>query len=107
VRFTDGRQESYDLVAAFDGIKSATRRAVFGPARDAVYSGFGVFRVTLPRPEYVDGVRVYQALGVKAGCIPLSKEYADRWGTAGPGEDLFALWHRTPPEPGLWVPAPV
>ena len=74
VRFTDGRQESYNLVAAFDGIKSATRRAVFGPARDAVYSGFGVFRLTLPRPEYVDGVRVYQALGVKAGYIPLSKE---------------------------------
>ena len=38
---------------------------------------------------------------------PASPEYADRWGTAGPGEDLFALWHRTPPEPGLWVPAPV
>jgi 2-polyprenyl-6-methoxyphenol hydroxylase-like FAD-dependent oxidoreductase len=72
VRFTDGRQESYDLVAAFDGIKSATRRTVFGSEHDAVYSGFGVFRVTLPRPDYVDGVRVYQALGVKAGYIPLS-----------------------------------
>ena len=32
---------------------------------------------------------------------------SDWWGTAGPGEDLFALWHRTPPETGLWVPAPV
>jgi 2-polyprenyl-6-methoxyphenol hydroxylase-like FAD-dependent oxidoreductase len=74
VRFTDGRQESYDLVASFDGIKSATRRAVFGPEHDAVYSGFGVFRVTLPRPSYVDGVRVYQALGVKAGYIPLSAQ---------------------------------
>ena len=72
VRFTDGRRESYDLVAAFDGIKSATRRAIFGPEHDAVYSGFGVFRVTLPRPDYVDGIRVYQALGVKAGYIPLS-----------------------------------
>ncbi len=72
VRFSDGRAESYDLVAAFDGIKSATRRAVFGPEQDAVYSGFGVFRVTLPRPPYVDGIRVYQALGVKAGYIPLS-----------------------------------
>ena len=72
VRFTDGRQESYDLVAAFDGIRSAIRRTVFGPEHDAVYSGFGVFRVTLPRPDYVDGVRVYQALGVKAGYIPLS-----------------------------------
>ena len=74
VWFTDGRRESYDLVAAFDGIKSATRRTVFGATQDAVYSGFGVFRVTLPRPSYVDGVRVYQALGVKAGFIPLSAQ---------------------------------
>ena len=59
-------------MTAFDGIKSAARRAVFGPEHDAVYSGFGVFRVTLPRPEYVNGIRVYQALGVKAGYIPLS-----------------------------------
>jgi 2-polyprenyl-6-methoxyphenol hydroxylase-like FAD-dependent oxidoreductase len=72
VSFTDGRRESYDLVTAFDGIKSGARRAVFGPEHDAVYSGFGVFRVTLPRPEYVNGIRVYQALGVKAGYIPLS-----------------------------------
>jgi catechol 2,3-dioxygenase-like lactoylglutathione lyase family enzyme len=38
---------------------------------------------------------------------PADPEYADRWGTAGPGEDLFALWHKTPPEAGLWTPAPV
>jgi hypothetical protein len=38
---------------------------------------------------------------------PATPDYADRWGTAGPGEDLFALAHRTPPETGLWVPAPV
>ena len=38
---------------------------------------------------------------------PAAPEYADRWGTAGAGEDLFALWHRTPPETGLWVAAPV
>lgn len=38
---------------------------------------------------------------------PATPGYADRWGTAGPGEDLFALWHRTPPEAGMWVPPPV
>ncbi len=38
---------------------------------------------------------------------PATPGYADRWGTAGPGEDLFALWHRTPADPGLWVPPPV
>ena len=38
---------------------------------------------------------------------PASPEYADRWGTAGPGEDLFALMHDSPADAGLWVPAPV
>ncbi len=38
---------------------------------------------------------------------PATPDYADRWGTAGPGEDLFALWHRTPADAGLWVPSPV
>ena len=28
-------------------------------------------------------------------------------GTAGPGEDLFALSHRTPSDAGLWVPTPI
>ncbi len=74
VQLTDGRRESYDLVAAFDGIRSATRRRLFGAEHDAVYSGFGVFRITLPRPADVTGTRVYQTLGVKAGFIPLSSE---------------------------------
>ncbi len=74
VCFDDGLHESYDLVAAFDGIKSRTRHLLFGAAHDAVYSGFGVFRITLPRPPDLTGVRVYQALGVKAGFIPLNEE---------------------------------
>ena len=39
---------------------------------------------------------------------PASPEYADRWGTAGPGEDLFAL-SRTArrPTPACRVPTPV
>ncbi len=73
VLLTNGRRESYDLVVAFDGIKSPTRRSLFGAEHDAVYSGFGVFRITLPRPSDVTGTRVYQALGVKAGFIPLSE----------------------------------
>ena len=34
---------------------------------------------------------------------PTTQDCADPRGTAGAGEDLFALWHRTPPEPGLWT----
>lgn len=38
---------------------------------------------------------------------PATPDYADRWGTAAPGEELFAPWNRTAPEPGLWTVAPV
>jgi 2-polyprenyl-6-methoxyphenol hydroxylase-like FAD-dependent oxidoreductase len=74
VSLSDGRRERYDLVAAFDGISSATRRRVVGPKADAVYSGFGVWRVTLPRPADLTGVRVYQGIDCKVGFIPLSRE---------------------------------
>ncbi len=73
VTLSDGRRERYDLVAAFDGISSATRRRLVGNEADAVYSGFGVWRVTLPRPDEVTGVRVYQGVGCKVGFIPLSQ----------------------------------
>ena len=69
---TDGRHDVYDLVVAFDGIKSWTRRKLFGNRFDPVHSGFGVLRITLPRPAEVTGMRVYQALGVKLGFCPLS-----------------------------------
>jgi 2-polyprenyl-6-methoxyphenol hydroxylase-like FAD-dependent oxidoreductase len=73
VTLSDGRRERYDLVAAFDGISSATRRRVVGPEADAVHSGFGVWRVTLPRPADLTGVRVYQGIDCKVGFIPLSR----------------------------------
>ncbi|WP_246127457.1 hypothetical protein [Amycolatopsis rhizosphaerae] len=38
---------------------------------------------------------------------PASNDSADRWGTAGPGEDLFALQHRSPADAGLWTPSPI
>lgn len=73
VALTDGRHDRYDLVVAFDGIGSPTRRALFGERFEPVYTGFGVLRVTLPRPADLIGMRVYQSLGVKAGFCPLSE----------------------------------
>jgi 2-polyprenyl-6-methoxyphenol hydroxylase-like FAD-dependent oxidoreductase len=72
---SDGRRERYDLIAAFDGIRSATRRRLFGPEYDATYSGFGVFRILLPRPAELTAARVYLAPGAKAGFMPLSAEW--------------------------------
>ena len=40
----------------------------------SVYSGFGVWRVTTPRPDHITYGALYQAPGAKAGHIPLSQE---------------------------------
>src|SRR3954469_21644911 len=74
VKLSDGREEEYDLVVAFDGINSAQRKRLFGDQYDPVYTGYGVWRVTIPRPEHITYGALYQAPGAKAGHIPLSKE---------------------------------
>lgn len=37
----------------------------------------------------------------------MDNRYADRWGTAGSGEDLFALGATSQPDTGLWTPPPL
>ena len=71
---SDGREDDYDLLIAFDGINSPLRRRTFGPSHDPVYSGFAVWRVTVPRPPELDYGALYQAVGAKAGHIPLSED---------------------------------
>jgi 2-polyprenyl-6-methoxyphenol hydroxylase-like FAD-dependent oxidoreductase len=74
VTFSDSVTEHYDAVAAFDGIRSAMRRELFGDRYEPVHTGFGAFRVTLPRPP--DLTRIVQFIGPtnKAGLIPLSED---------------------------------
>ena len=74
VTFSDGSTGRYDVVAAFDGVKSAMRTRLFGEMVPA-FSGFGVWRVQLPRPAEVDRCIVFQGSQRKAGVIPLSQEH--------------------------------
>src|SRR3954447_6142167 len=74
VTLSDGREEEVDLVVAFDGINSAQRKRLFGDQYDPVYTGYGVWRVTVPRPEGVTYLALFQSPGAKAGHIPLSRE---------------------------------
>jgi 2-polyprenyl-6-methoxyphenol hydroxylase-like FAD-dependent oxidoreductase len=74
VTLSDGTEADYDLVVAFDGINSPLRKRLFGDAYDPVYTGYGVWRVTVPRPAELDYCALYQAPGTKAGHIPLSQE---------------------------------
>jgi 2-polyprenyl-6-methoxyphenol hydroxylase-like FAD-dependent oxidoreductase len=74
VTLTDGSEERYDLVVAFDGIGSPLRRRLFGAGHDPVYTGYAVWRVTIPRPPEIDYGAVYQSIDAKAGHIPLGPE---------------------------------
>ena len=74
VRLSDGREEEVDLVVAFDGINSAQRTRLFGDGYTPAYTGFGVWRVSVPRPAELDYTALYQAPGAKAGHIPLSRD---------------------------------
>jgi catechol 2,3-dioxygenase-like lactoylglutathione lyase family enzyme len=38
---------------------------------------------------------------------PMDNQYADRWGTGGTGEDLFALGATAPDDHGVWATPPV
>jgi 2-polyprenyl-6-methoxyphenol hydroxylase-like FAD-dependent oxidoreductase len=74
VTLSDGTSKTYDLVAGFDGIRSPLRRELFGTAHDPVYAGVVIWRVTIPKPPTITRGALFQAVGAKAGYIPLSEE---------------------------------
>lgn len=74
VELSDGRSEAVDLVLAFDGIRSTLRRQLYGSDADPMHTGFGVWRVTVPRHPGVTCTEMYQGLRTKAGFIPLGPD---------------------------------
>jgi 2-polyprenyl-6-methoxyphenol hydroxylase-like FAD-dependent oxidoreductase len=72
VVFSDGRAETFDLVAGFDGIRSTTRLHLVGAAFAPRPSGYGGWRVQVPRPQQVQCMEFLQGIGGKTGAMPLS-----------------------------------
>jgi len=72
VDFSNGQTESFDLLAGFDGIRSATRLHPVGTAFGPRPSGYGAWRLQVPRPHYVRGMEFLQGIGSKTGAMPLS-----------------------------------
>ena len=62
----------YDLLAGFDGVRSAVRRHLFGDKYEPRLTGFSVWRVSLPRPAELERTVFSFAGPVKATLIPLS-----------------------------------
>jgi 2-polyprenyl-6-methoxyphenol hydroxylase-like FAD-dependent oxidoreductase len=86
VVFSDGRTESFDLLAGFDGIRSATRQHLVGTAFAPRPSGYGAWRLQVPRHEDVRGMEFLQGIGSKTGAMPLA-------------DDLMYLFHIRPEAP--------
>jgi 2-polyprenyl-6-methoxyphenol hydroxylase-like FAD-dependent oxidoreductase len=72
VTFSDGHTDSFDLVAGFDGIRSATRAHLFGAAFVPRPSGYGGWRVQVKRHDDVRGMEFLQGIGSKTGAMPLA-----------------------------------
>jgi 2-polyprenyl-6-methoxyphenol hydroxylase-like FAD-dependent oxidoreductase len=87
VVFPDGRSETFDLLAGFDGIRSTTRLHLVGTAFAPRPSGYGAWRLQVPRPDFVRGMEFLQGVGSKAGAMPLA-------------DDLMYLFHIRPEAPG-------
>jgi 2-polyprenyl-6-methoxyphenol hydroxylase-like FAD-dependent oxidoreductase len=74
VVLSDGCNKTVDLVAGFDGIRSAMRRYLFGNAFVPHASGYGGWRVQVPRRAEVRGMEFLQGVGSKTGAMPLADE---------------------------------
>jgi 2-polyprenyl-6-methoxyphenol hydroxylase-like FAD-dependent oxidoreductase len=86
VVFTDGRSATFDLVAGFDGIRSAMRQHLVGTAFVPRPSGYGAWRLQVPRRDDVRGMEFLQGIGSKTGAMPLA-------------DDLMYLFHIRPEAP--------
>ncbi|MBY0237916.1 MAG: FAD-dependent monooxygenase [Burkholderiaceae bacterium] len=75
VHCSDGSEGSYDLVIAADGNYSKIRTMLFPDTPAPQFTGQGVWRYNLPRPEGMEWAEIYLGKdGGKAGYVPLTKE---------------------------------
>jgi 2-polyprenyl-6-methoxyphenol hydroxylase-like FAD-dependent oxidoreductase len=71
----DEPMRSYDLVVGFDGVRSRVRSYLFGDRYTPEYTGSGVWRATIPRPDYLTACSFAVAPGnVKAVLMPISSD---------------------------------
>jgi 2-polyprenyl-6-methoxyphenol hydroxylase-like FAD-dependent oxidoreductase len=80
VSFSDATQGEYDVLIGADGIYSKVRCAVFGPQWVPQFTGQGVWRYTVERPEELQSS--FYAVGLdggKCGFIPLSSTTGYVW----------------------------
>lgn len=93
VTFDDGDHDTFDIVIGFDGIGSITREILFDGRYEPTYTGYGIYRVKIPRPDEVDGMRNYLAFGEKAAFLPISED------------EMYLAYSRAEPEDQRFSPS--
>src|SRR5262249_52916630 len=73
VAFSDGASATFDLMAGFDGVRSTTRTQIFGTMFIPRHSGYGAWRVQVPKAECVTGMEFLQGIEGKVGAMPIGK----------------------------------
>lgn len=74
VNFTDGRTSPYDLLIGADGLFSKVRQALWPNAPKPRYTGQGVWRAVMKRPDEVRRPAMYMGAHTKAGLNPVSQD---------------------------------
>lgn len=73
VVFTDGTEDSYDIVIAADGVHSKVRKLIFGDFKSN-YVGLSVWRYPFKRPAGLDTGYIFFNKKHKLGVIPMTAE---------------------------------
>ena len=75
VTFTDGKVDDYDLVVGADGWNSDLRNLLFGQENAPKFTGQGVWRYNIPRPNELRDQRLFRGKpGGTAGLVPVTKD---------------------------------
>lgn len=74
VELSTGAEQTFDLLAGFDGIRSTTRQHLVGTAFMPRFSGYGAWRVQAQRPDFVRAMEFLQGVGSKTGAMPLNND---------------------------------
>ena len=88
VKFTDGSEDTYDIIIASDGIFSKMREMVFGKIEPR-YMGLSVWRYPFQRHPELDTGYIYYGHRSKAGFIPMSDESMYMFLVTAEGEDFW------------------
>lgn len=73
VSFSDGREESFDIVVGADGVYSQTRQWALPDAPEPEFTGQAVWRYNFPRPADLNELHAYNG-PIGAGLVPINQD---------------------------------